>query len=52
MYTLAIVSVKFLKDVAHEIVPTPAQGTSHEIQVPFVDLEIPSRELSPHPNPK
>ena len=52
LYTLASVSAELLKDVARETVPTPAQGTSLEIQVPSVDLEMPSRELSPHPDPK
>ena len=52
MFTLASVSDELLKYVAHEIVPTPAQGMSPERQVPFVDLEIPSMELSPPLDPK
>ena len=52
LYTLASVSAEFLKYVAREIVPTPSQGMSPEIQIPFIDLEIPSTELSPPPNPK
>ena len=38
LFTLASVSTKFLKDDAHETVPTPSQGMSLERQVPFVDL--------------
>ena len=52
MFVFASVSAKLLKDAARETVPTPAQGMSLEIQVPSVDLEIPSRELSPYPDPK
>ena len=52
LFTLASVSSKFLKDDAHETVPTPSQGMSPERQVPSIDLEIPSRELSLPPDPK
>ena len=47
LFTLASVLAESLKDVAHETVPTLAQGMSPEIQIPYVGLETPSRELSP-----
>ena len=52
LFTLASVSTELHKDVAHETIPTPAQGMSPERQVPSIDLEKPSRELSPPPEPK
>ena len=52
LFTLASVSDELLKYVAHEIVPTPAQGMSPERKIPSVDLEIPSKELSLPPDPK
>ena len=52
LFTLASVSAEFIKDASPETVPTPAQGMSPKKQVPSIDLEIPSRELSPHLYPK
>ena len=52
MFTLASVSAELLKEATHEIVPTPAQGMKPKRQISSIDLEIPSRELSPPPDPK
>ena len=49
MFTLTSVLAKLLKDVAHETIPTHAQGMTPERQIPFVDIEIPSKELSSPP---
>ena len=46
-FTLASLSAKLLKDVARETVPTPEQGMSPEIKIPSIDIQTPSRELSP-----
>ena len=52
LITLASALAELLKDATCETVPTPAQGMSPKKQVPSIDLEIPSRELSPHLYPK
>ena len=51
-FTLASVSSKLLKYAARETIPTPAQGMSLERQIPSIDLETPSRELSLPPESK
>ena len=52
LFTLASISAELLKDDARETVPTLSQGMSHERQIPYVDFETPSRELSPLPESK
>ena len=52
LFTLDSVSTELLKYVAHETVPTPAQGMNPERKIPSIDLETPSSELSLLPESK
>ena len=49
LFTLASVSSELLKYVDRENIPTPTWGMTPERQIPSVDLETPSRELSLSP---
>ena len=47
LFTLASVSTELLKASSLEPASPSAQGTGHEEQDPSIDLESPSKELSP-----
>ena len=47
LFTLAHVSAELLKDVDHENVPAPTQDMSPNRHIPSVDIDPPSREMSP-----
>ena len=55
MFALASISAEMLEDDDHETIPTPihetvstpVQDLGPEIQILAVDLEVPSKEMSP-----
>ena len=47
LFTLDHVSTESLKDVDRETIPAPAQDMSPDRHIPSVDIDPPSREMSP-----